>query len=531
MNDEIKDLHFPAAGLDTSQAFSRQPNKPTFNGQYARTTVIADNVRGFEAASGRLRGGTRSGLRRYIHGQVSGEYFIVQDLRTIITTGDPMVQASNSGRIVTLVAVSQGDIFVVNPGDTEWLPATNSTGEDPALNFVGLMASTQCIQSLWFVDGVNYVRYNPHTNEATLWEATAGEMPEDEDGNFGRLVCTWRGRVVISGLLLDPQNWFMSAVSDPTDWDYSPASITPTQAIAGNNAPQGLIGDVITALIPYSDDMLIFGGDGSIYMMRGDPMAGGQIDRISDAIGIAWGEAWCKDPYGNVYFVSNKTGIYLMNPGKELRRISQQIDNLLTSIDTGLYGIRLIWNDRQQGLHVFVTLLSEPASARHFFWEQRSNAWFTDSFQNVQQNPLCCCTFDGNLPTDRTALIGSWDGIVRSIDPEATDDDGYAILSSVLIGPLLTKNADEVMVKELQGIFGEGSGTVTYEVYVGDTAESAIDSEPAASGTFEASRNFTDEARQAGYAVYVKIIADVPWAMEMIRVRMAALGLIRQRGK
>lgn len=442
-----------------------------------------------------------------------------------------MVQSSNSGRVVTLLAVSMGDLFVVNPLDEEWLPVDNQTGESPAMNFTGLMQSTQCIQSLWLVDGVNYVRYNPHTNIATLWEATAGEMPEDEEGNFGRLVCTWRGRVVIAGLLLDPQNWFMSAVSDPTDWDYSPVSITPTQAIAGNNAPQGLIGDVITALIPYSDDMLIFGGDSSIYMMRGDPMAGGQIDRISDAIGIAWGSAWCKDPYGNVYFFSNKTGIYQLKPGQELRRISQQIDPILVDIDTGLYGISMIWNDRQQGLHIFVTLLDEPAPATHFFWEQRSNAWFTDTFQNIQHNPLCCTTFDGNLPSDRVAVIGSWDGIVRSIDPEATDDDSYSIISAVLIGPLLTKNADEIMVKELQGILATESATVTYQVFVGDTAEGAIYDDPAAEGTFDAGRNFTDEVRQSGFAVYVKINGVGYWAMEAIRVKMAALGLIRQRGK
>jgi len=532
MNDDYKDLHFPKAGIDVSQAFSRQPNRPVFGGEYARTTAIANNVRGF--TGGRDRGGSRSGLKRYIRREVSGEYFIVQELRVITIAGENMVQASNSGRIVTLVAVSQGDIFIVNPGDTEWLPVINNTGETPPLNFTGLMMSTQCNQKLWFVDGINYVTYDPFTNIATIWEAVSGDMPQDEDGNYGRLICTWRGRVVVSGLLLDPQNWFMSAVSDPTDWDYSPLSITPTQAIAGNNAPQGLIGDVITALIPYSDDILIFGGDSSIYAMKGDPMAGGQIDRVSDAIGIAWGEAWCKDPTGNVYFVSNKTGIYQMDPQKQgfgLRRISQQIEELLVTIDTGLYGIRLIWNDRQQGLHVFVTLLSEPAPATHFFWDQRSNAWFTDTLQNNEHNPLCCATFDGKLPTDSVALIGSWDGIVRSIDPDATDDDGSTILSSVLIGPLLTKTADEIMVKELQGVFATGSGTVTYQVFVSDTAEGAIFDDPAAEGTFEAGRNFTDEVRQAGFAVYVKISGAGYWAMESIRVRLAAMGLIRQRGR
>ena len=39
-----------------------------------------------------------------------------------------------------------------------------------------------------------------------------------------------------------------------------------------------LIGDTITSMCPYNDDILIFFGDHTIYMMRGDPLANGQID-------------------------------------------------------------------------------------------------------------------------------------------------------------------------------------------------------------------------------------------------------------
>ena len=149
-DDDIKDLHFPKAGIDRAEAFSRQPNRKVASGEYARTAAIANNVRAFEG-SGRLRGGSRSGIRRYIQREVCGEYWIVQELRTIVTTTDEeMVQASNSGRVVTLIAVSLGDVFIVNPGDTEWLPVVNNTGETPALNITGLMSSTSCIQSNGF---------------------------------------------------------------------------------------------------------------------------------------------------------------------------------------------------------------------------------------------------------------------------------------------------------------------------------------------------------------------------------------------
>ncbi len=441
-----------------------------------------------------------------------------------------MVQLSQSGRIVTLVAVSQGDVFYANPGDTTWSEPVNSSGESPPLNFTGLIYSTQCIQKMWFVDGTNYVFFNPHTNIVDLWEASAGEMPIDEEDNTARLICTWRGRIVLSGLILDPQNWFMSAVSDPTDWEYLPASTTPTQAIAGNNAPMGLIGDVVTALIPYSDDVLIFGGDHTIYMMSGDPMAGGQINLVSDAIGMAFGQAWCKDPYGTVYFVSNLTGIYTLVPGQQPQRISQQIEQLLQGIDTGTYGIRLIWDDRFQGLHVFVTPLEAPGPSTHFFYEQRTGAWWTDTFANNNHSPLCCCTFDGNEPGDRVPLIGSWDGFVRAIDPLAEDDDGTAIESRVMIGPFLTKDLDDVIVHSLQALLGETSGAVAFAIYVGSTAEEALENTAVASGTWEAGRNLTEFIRRAGHAVWVEITASNPWAIESIRMRLAASGKVRQRG-
>ncbi len=41
---------------------------------------------------------------------------------------------------------------------------------------------------------------------------------------------------MLSGILYDPQNWFMSRVGDPTDFDYFPNDPDPARAVAGNNA-------------------------------------------------------------------------------------------------------------------------------------------------------------------------------------------------------------------------------------------------------------------------------------------------------
>ncbi len=538
--ETFADMPFPKKGIDLFTRFGMQ--------RYG-TTPIGQNVRAFEPSTNRSRGGARPGLKKYLPTQPGGLVWVAQDLALLVGTYPPpgghSVQASQSGRVVTVVTVSQGNVIVANAGDTVWTPAINNSGETPPLNFSGLMFSSANNQKLWFADGINYVYYDPNINTVLPWVigtyqpgdtggtpgTPKGVLPRDSLGNTPRLIETWRGRIVVSGLVNDPQNWFMSAVSDPQNFDYAPLSTTPTQAIAGNNAPQGFIGDVVTGIVPYTDDVLVFGGDHSLYMMRGDPMAGGQIDLISDAVGMAWGRAWCKDPMGTIYFVSNKTGIYTLVPGQAPQRISQQIEQLLVNIDTGANAIRLIWNDRFQGLHVFVTPLAAPAATTHFFYETRTGAWWTDVFANHNLDPLCCCVFDGNTPGDRVALIGSWDGYVRAISATAPDDDGTAIASDVVIGPLLTKDLDTVLLKDLQAIMGAASGSVNYAVYAGQTAEIALASQPVATGVWGPGRNFSTFVRRAAHALYVRITASNPWAIETIRARIAGQGKVRRRDK
>lgn len=527
------DVHFPKAGIDLSVAFCKQPARPLLGGEYARTTPDGTNVRAFESTTNRARGGSRSGLIRQFPNKVAGVTWSIQDLNTMVGTqggANVAIQTSQSGRLVLLLAVCQGRLFTTVPGGDSWLEANNNTGETPPLNYSGIMYSTSAQQKQFFADGINPVYYDAVTNTLNLWTATAGTFPVDEDNNLPRLICTWRGRIVQSGLLLDPQNWFMTKIDDPFNFDYAPQSPGPADAVAGNNAPLGLIGDTITCLIPYTDDILVFGGDHSIWMMKGDPADGGRSELVTDTIGMAWGQPWCKDPYGNIMFVSNKMGIYQMQPGQQPVRISQAIEQLLQVTNTGEVAIRCIWDDRYQGMHVFQTPLASPAEATHFFWEQRTGGWFKDKFKNNNHNPLCCTTLDGNGPNDRVPVIGSWDGYVRAIAPDAQHDDGEDIESSVVIGPFLTPNLDEVTLYSMQAILGQSSAEVKYEVLAGKTAEEALSSVPKLRGTWTPSRNLTNNIRVSGHAIWIRLTSIDAWAMEQIRIRLGTRGKVRQRG-
>jgi hypothetical protein len=442
-----------------------------------------------------------------------------------------MPQLSQSGRIINLVAVSQGNVYRARPGETTWTAATNTTGDTPPLNYTGVVASASNGQKLYFADGANWVKYDPVANVVSRWSATHGSLPVDGVNNTPRLICNWRGRIVLSGLLYNGQQIFMSAVDDPTDFDYLPADTTPTQAFATTVGPQGAVGDEVTALIPFSDDMLVIGTSQEIHVLQGDPMAGGQFGRMTNAIGIAFGRAFCQSPEGTIFFMSNKVGIFAMVPGQVPQSISQAIDPLLADVNTGTHAVRMAWDDRFKCLHVFVTALAAPAACTHFVWEARVASWFTEEFANNNHNPLAVCEFDGNTADDRSVLMGGWDGYVRTFSRTATTDDGTPIRSEVLLGPVSTKTLEEVMFGDSVCVLGETSNPVTYGILAGNTAEAAAASTAIKTGTWKAGRNQNTPIGRAAHSLYCRLTSNLPWSFEQLRVTVGTRGVVRGRGR
>ena len=158
--EKLIDLHFPKAGLDVSQGFQNQPNRQLpIDSSYARTTRTALNVRAFDNQQ-RVRGCSRVGLSKYVSQPVVAGW-LTQELNILVGTGysppgGVTLQYSQSGRVVTLVAVSQGNVFVVTPGATSWTPTINATGATPPLNYTGIVYSAPNNQKLFFADGINY---------------------------------------------------------------------------------------------------------------------------------------------------------------------------------------------------------------------------------------------------------------------------------------------------------------------------------------------------------------------------------------
>ena len=438
---------------------------------------------------------------------------------------------SQYNRAILLVGVAGGTVKV-SAGST-WASVNVDGGQ--LSSTVSVVRSAVNGDNLFFVDGTNYTRYEAISNTLREWTATSGDLPVDLNANPARLIATWRGRSVLAGLPADGKNWFMSKVNDPFNWNYSDSANPSIQAVAGNNSDAGKVPDTITALVPYSDDVLIFGGDRTIWKLNGDPMAGGRLNLISDTLGMAWGKAWCRDPAGTLYFMSNLGSIYTLpvkdeGTGQPVR-LSQSIEQLLEAVNLDKVVVHMAWDEREQGLRVFITHFDGAQAERHFFWEQRSGAWWPDELASEDFNPLCSLAYHGNASDERVVLMGSWDGYVRAWTSSATHDDGLAFESEVLIGPLLTADLDEIKLQDLQAVLSADSGDVSWDVLAGQTCEAALARGSQVGGTWKAGRNYLSLVRRAGHALYLRVGSDVPWSMEGVRGTIQGLGKVRRRWK
>lgn len=354
------------------------------------------------------------------------------------------------------------------------------------------------------------------------------------------IVCTYRNRLAHGGDRYAPHQWYMSAMGDPTDYEY--ATTAATGAISGVQADCGQLPDPLRALVPFGSDYLIFLCDRSTWRLLGDPFWSGEYDALSRSVGIVSKNAWCRTPEMSLYWLG-RGGLYRLPPGASAfpEPVSPMaLPRELLNPDEGSLEISLAYEHRDRGIHIFLTPKERTNSGSHWWYDE-----FTGGFWPVGVTTSCephaVVEYQADLAANSGVIVGCRDGYLRRFDHNAEDDDGDSFTSRVLIGPLRLGSNDwsRGLVESLIAVLGESSGNVTWSVFVGDTAEAAYKSysdvtilgsgSAFATGTWIAGRNYTVRPQAGGYAAYLLLSASgVAWAMEQVVAMFEQLGEVRK---
>lgn len=386
----------------------------------------------------------------------------------------------------------------------------------------------------------------PHWYDYTVFggdTANNGTMPD-----LAYLTCPYRGRVVLAGNPTYPNQWYMSKTSNPFNYLYG--TDDPMSAVAGNNADAGQCPDIIRALIPFHDDYLIFGGATSMWILRGDPVAGGSLDSLDSTTGIFGDRSWCFDGENNLYFWSN-SGISMI-PAAVLTSNTGILDltqvllpNILTdeSPDPTTHRITMGYDKKRHGIVVCITVLSTGVNS-NYFYSLETKGFYPETYPE-ECGAYSLFYYAANDPDDADLLVGCRDGYIRKFDNSAKNDDVGAsneAISSYMTYPIipLAYDSNGVPIVDTNGkltqlVFdtsgGAASGTFddtdgfTYSLYVGNDAETVleniIDGEtPFLSGTISGSgRQNKIRTRARGAYVGLKIsnsTASESWGINRV---------------
>jgi hypothetical protein len=337
-----------------------------------------------------------------------------------------------------------------------------------------------------FVLNANEVT-GPHWYTWTVYGADAttyGTMPA-----HAALICLYRGRVVISGNKRYPFQWYMTRQNHPFDFNYT--SNDAQTAVAGNNADAGELGDIITALIPYKDDYLIFGCGSQIWFLAGDPAAGGSLNELDLTTGIYGPDSWCFDNVGSLYFWGTN-GIYKTTiPGTPENISRAYLPNLVKdeAVDSSTHRISLAYDPRRGGILIAIVKFSDNSHSNYFF-DLATQGFFPESSADTGCAIYSQHFYQGDAPDYRRLLIGCADGYIRYHDEDTNsdvdkDDVATAVNAYCTWGPLeLSQNEDYYgILSALEVVTAGGasggsqadSNNVSYNIFIADTAEEILE--------------------------------------------------------
>ncbi len=383
--------------------------------------------------------------------------------------------------------------------------------------------------------------YDPLTATAIPWTAeyydsTLGYLPKGEVPVGNDIVVQWGGRTVLSG---NPKwAYYASRDGNPNDFDFGFNSDDPLRAFGGDSETGGRVGDDINAMIPRSEDYLMFGCANSIRELVGNPTLSGGARVLSNVIGCLSQGAWCADPDGGVYFLS-RNGLHYVQPGAGAFPVdaSARLPRELADIDVSSYRILMACEPRRRRIHIYLTPRQSVSvgAKQHWWFDLKRRGFWPVSISDSDIVPTAIHHYQAQAAPDSCVLLGGRAAFLYRFHPAFITDAGTNIESSALYGPINIGAIDgDGLVTDLSLQLSENGAGVDVSVFGGRTAEQAVGSDPftenVTTGEFAAGLNRRIHPRVRGSAFAVELQENSggpPWSVESLGVRVMRLGTLR----
>lgn len=348
------------------------------------------------------------------------------------------------------------------------------------------------------------------------------------------LVCGHGSRLWLAGDADAPQILYASRIggdtSTPGDfntadaWDF--AATDASAAFANSGSSGGKINGPITGLLTHTEDCLLVGLADGIYVVRGNPTAGGQIAQISLEVGPLMQSAWCHDSRGYCYILT-RDGLYRMAPGcgDAVESVSREsLPDELVAISPALGDhVSCCYDHRWRGIHIYVDRAS--GSDSHWFYDLQSGGFWEMTFASTLR---LACEVRPAMTTEKSSLV-AFDATGLAYQFDRGSSESYT--STLWLGPLMLGKEGTVgilhSISATLSAVSASTDEISWEVFVGNSPIEAFNSTAFFTGddwTSENSFNFWQTPRARGAAAYIKLSGTTTdrWSWESIVCRIQA---------
>jgi hypothetical protein len=430
-----------------------------------------------------------------------------------LTVGDTVVQDTSLAAGIYFGAVSA----------TVHLIFRTTTTEFDATNLIKLDAGNYITPS--------DVKAPPHWLN---WVLDTGTFP---DGG-SNIMCLFEGRLWMNSMF-SPNQWFATRQGDPLDLDTGQTDVQA--ALSSQSSEAGQVADSLVSLIRYKDNYLLFGLANSIYILRGGSTGSGALSSLTDETGIFSPESFCWDNAGNLFLVG-MTGFFKVPSGAATEGVAldnisfRKLPNLFKTLKLNKKTDRVaVGFDRDNNtVHVSISM-QDGSWAVNFVYDIANDAILPDAYATgcVPASFLYVNDYaDGNSDL----LLGCYDGYIRKFNPAKKSDDGTAIESYVLFGPITINDLirANIKIREIQIVLSEDSDGLTWYLYQGKSNEEIVKGIKDGTLTHTHTGTITGGGRQASInekisgesiaVLFKQNTVDTSWGIEGLKIRYTVAG-------